>query len=196
MKSFLKQIKLVSLIDALVCIVVGLLMVFCTDFTRETLIYLFAGLFFVIGLVKIINYFVYGFEPFGFILGLVDFCIGIVFISNVQSILNSNIIGIIFGVILLIKSLFAIQESLDLRRMGAKLWWLDTILSTIIFAFAISVICNPNADRIMFELVGITLMIDGIFNLVDIFIVSAKVKKTKKSLKDIFKIEDDNVIDI
>ncbi len=196
MKSFFKQIKLMSLLDSLVGIVFGLLMIFCTDFTKETIAYLFVALFFVIGFVKIVNYFLYGFEPFGFVLGIVDICLGIIFFANIDAILASNVMGIIFGFILLIKSIFSIQESLDLRRLGSKWWWIDTILSVVVLAFSISVICNPQADRIMFTLLGISIAIDGILNLIDIFVVSAKIKKTRKSLKDMLKVEDDNIIDI
>ncbi len=194
--EFLKKLKTTSLVYALLGIVLGMLMIFCPDVTKETFAYLFAGLILVVGIIKVANYFLYGVEPFGFVVGVATICLGIIFMACINSILSSNIIGIIFGVILIIKSIFSIQESFDLRRLGAKNWWLDAILSCIVLAFAISVVCSAEADRIMFELLGITLVIDGIMNMVDVFVVSAKVKKTRKSIKDMLKVDDDNIIDI
>ena len=116
---------------------------------------------------------------------------------NVNVISASNILGVILGLILLVKSLLSVQESFDLRRFGARWWWIDTVLSLLMLAFAIVVICNPAADKIMFTWLGITVIVGGVLDLIDIFVVSAKVKKTKKSLKDMFTIEnDDNIIDI
>lgn len=197
MKEFFKKLKWVSLLEAVLGIVFGILMICYTDFTVKTFIYLFAGLLMVIGIVRIVNYFLYGFEPFGFVIGIVNISLGSVFMASADIIATSNILGVLFGIVLIIKSLISVQESLDLRRLGSRWWWIDTLLSVLMLAFAIVVVCNPQADKIMFTWLGITLIIGGILDLIDIFVVSVKVKKTKKTLKDIFTIEDDsNIIDI
>jgi len=72
MKEFFKRIKIVSLLDATLAVVFGFLMIFCTDFTKETIVALFASLILVVGVVRVVNYFLYGIEPFGFIFGLAD----------------------------------------------------------------------------------------------------------------------------
>lgn len=197
MKEFFKHLKWMSLLDAVASIALGFFMIFCTDATVKTLIFIFAGLLLVVGVVKIVNYFMYGIEPFGFVSGVVSTVLGLVFMLNVNAISASNILGVILGLILLVKSLLSVQESFDLRRFGARWWWIDTVLSLLMLAFAIVVICNPAADKIMFTWLGITVIVGGVLDLIDIFVVSAKVKKTKKSLKDMFTIEnDDNIIDI
>ncbi len=191
MKEFFKRIKVVSLLDATLAVVFGFLMIFCTDFTKETIVALFASLILVLGVVRVVNYFLYGIEPFGFIFGLADVVMGVVLFVNMHAIASSNVLGLIFGIILLLKSLFDIQESFDLRRMGAKWWFVDTIMATLVFGFALSVVCNPGTERVLFTLLGVTLILDGILNIVDIFVVSAKVKKTTKTIKDMFKIDTD-----
>ncbi len=197
MKEFFKHLKWMSLLNAIAGIGLGLFMIFCTDLTIKALIYIFAGLLLVVGVIKIINYFLYGIEPFGFIYGIVGVVLGLVFMINANAIASSNILGVILGLILLVKSLLSVQESFDLRRIGAKWWWIDTILSILMLAFAIVVICNPAADKIMFTWLGITVVVGGVLDLIDVFVVSAKVKKTKKTIKDMFtKENDDNIIDI
>ncbi len=193
MKKFFKEVKVLSLLDSLLAVVFGVLMICCTDFTKETIVYLFASLLLVIGVVKVINYFLYGLEPFGFIFGIADVAMSIVFFANAQSIVNSNIIGVVFGVVLIVKSLFEMQQSFDLRRLGSKYWWLDTIMAGCVLAFAISVVANPANEVVLFILLGAALIIDGIMGFVDTLVVSAKVKKTRKTLEDLFKIDDTTI---
>ncbi len=193
MKKFFKEVKVLSLLDSLLAVVFGVLMICCTDFTKETIVYLFASLLLVIGVVKVINYFLYGLEPFGFIFGIADVAMSIVFFANAQSIVNSNIIGVVFGVVLIVKSLFEMQQSFDLRRMGSNYWWLDTIMAGCVLAFAISVVANPANEVVLFILLGAALIIDGIMGFVDTLVVSAKVKKTRKTLEDLFKIDDTTI---
>lgn len=193
MKKFFKEVKVLSLLDSLLAVVFGVLMICCTDFTKETIVYLFASLLLVIGVVKVINYFLYGLEPFGFIFGIADVAMSIVFFANAQSIVNSNIIGVVFGVVLIVKSLFEMQQSFDLRRMGSNYWWLDTIMAGCVLAFAISVVANPANEVVLFVLLGAALIIDGIMGFVDTLVVSAKVKKTRKTLEDLFKRDDTTI---
>ena len=193
MKKFFKEVKVLSLLDSLLAVVFGVLMICCTDFTKETIVYLFASLLLVIGVVKVINYFLYGLEPFGFIFGIADVAMSIVFFANAQSIVNSNIIGVVFGVVLIVKSLFEMQQSFDLRRLGSNYWWLDTIMAGCVLAFAISVVANPANEVVLFILLGAALIIDGIMGFVDTLVVSAKVKKTRKTLEDLFKRDDTTI---
>lgn len=196
MKELFKRVKLVSLLDGVMAIIFGLLMILCTDFTKETIVYLFAGLFVVVGVVKMVNYFLYGIEPFGFVLGIADVVLSIVLFSSANAIVESNVLGVLLGIVLLLKSLFAIQESFDLRRMGARLWWIDTILACVVFGFAISVVCNPASENVLFVLLGTTLVLDGLLNIVDVFVVSARVRKTTKTLKEMFKVDDNTTIEM
>lgn len=196
MREFFKQIKTLSLLEAVFSIVFGGLMIGCQTFTKATIVYLFASLFVVIGIVRAINYFLYGIEPFGLIFGVTDIALGITIMSSANAIVSSNAIGIIFGIILMLKSLFAIQESFDLRRIGSKYWWLDALMALLVFGFSISVICNPASERVLFILLGVALILDGVMEIIDVFVVSAKVKKTKKTISDWLKKDDDNVIDI
>ena len=196
MREFFKQIKMLSLLEAVLSIVFGGLMIGCPTFTKATIVYLFASLFVVVGIVRAINYFLYGIEPFGLIFGVTDIALGITIMSSANAIVSSNAIGIIFGILLMLKSLFAIQESFDLRRIGSKYWWLDALMAFLVLGFSISVICNPASERILFILLGVALILDGVMEIIDVFVVSAKVKKTKKTISDWLKKDDDNVIDI
>lgn len=186
MKKFIKNMRVWSLLDALFCIVFGVLLLTFQDFTKLAIIYTFASLIMVMGFVKIFNYFGYGIDPFGFVTGLVNIAISIVVFANAEWILNLNIFSFFFGIIFLVKSLFSVGWSLDCLKLGAKFWWLDLIFSLLAFCLGILILVNPASEQILFVLIGVTLIINGISSLIDTIIVSSKVKKVKKSIKSLF----------
>lgn len=186
MSNYFKQIKIASLVEALCAIIFGILFIACPDFTKQTIIYFFSILLIVMGLSQIFNYFGYGIEPLGFIKGIVNITLGIVFFANTNVLVDANIFAFVFGVIYVVKGLFSMQWSFDCRRLGAKYWWLDTILSLLVFVLGIILIVNPATENILMIVLGITIILEGILQLVDTIVVSSKIKKVKKSLKSLF----------
>ena len=184
--SFLKKVKAWSFIDVLVNLVLGILFIVSPNFTKLTIIYLFASMLMVVGLVKCINYFTYGIEPFGFINGIINITLSVVFFANANVILNANLFGFLFGVIFICKSLFSLEWSFDCRRLGAKYWWVDTISSLVVLALGITLICLPQTEDILFIFLGITLICQALATLIDTIVVSAKIKKARKSFKSLF----------
>ena len=97
--NYFKQIKIASLLEAICAIVFGVLFIACPDFTKQTIMYFFSILLIVMGLSQIFNYFGYGIEPLGFIKGVVNMALGIVFFANSQMVSDANIFAFVFGVI-------------------------------------------------------------------------------------------------
>ncbi len=192
MNNFFKQIKAFSLLEALVAIVFGILFIACPGFTKLTIIYLFASLLLVVGIVQFINYFCYGIEPFGFVKGVCNIALGIIFFTIAEKLSDANIFGAVFGIMFVVKGLFSMEWSFTAKRLGAKYWWLDTIFSILVFALGIVVLCNPATETIIFAILGITLIIEAIMQIVDTLVVSAKLKKARKTLKSIFYDETNN----
>lgn len=186
MKEFFKKIKAWSLISSLANIVIGILFVACPNFTKSTIVYIFAGLLVLGGIIKCINYFRYGIEPFGFMIGSIGIVVGLVLMGSANSLAYSGIFGLIYGLIFMAKGLFAVQTSFDSKRLGAKYWWADTILASMLFAFGITLVSIPATENVLFIILGIAIIIDGLCDLIDTILVTVKVKKTKKSIKDMF----------
>lgn len=184
--NYFKQIKIASLLEAICAIVFGVLFIACPDFTKQTIIYFFSILLIVMGLSQIFNYFGYGIEPLGFIKGVVNMALGIVFFANSQMLSDANIFAFVFGVIYVVKGLFSIQWSFDCRRLGSRYWWLDTLLALLVFAMGIVLLVNPATESILMAILGITIILEGVYQFVDTIVVSSKIKKVKKSLKSLF----------
>ncbi len=184
--SFLKKVKAWSFIEVLFNLILGILFIVSPNFTKLTIIYLFASMLMLVGIIKCCNYFTYGIEPFGFINGLINIALSVLFFANANVILNANIFGFLFGVIFVCKGLFSIEWSFNCRRLGAKYWWIDTLTSLVVFGLGITLICLPQTENIIFIVLGVTLICQAISTLIDTIVVSSKIKKARKTLKDIF----------
>lgn len=195
MKSFLKKVKACSFIEALVSIVFGILFIACPDFTKSTICYLFASLIVVMGLMKCTNYFIYGIEPFGFVHGVIDIALGTLIFSIIPTLVEGGIFGLIFGVIFIVNSLFNIQWAFDCRRVGVKNWWIIFTLALIILGFGIALVCYRSVEKVLIIILGVCMIVQGIYDLIDAIVISAKVKKVKKSLKQLFTILPENYND-
>lgn len=188
MKTFLKKVKAWTFIEALVSIVFGILFIVCPDFTKSTICYLFASLIVVMGLIKCANYFTYGIEPFGFIHGIVDIALGTIIFSTVPTLVEGGIFGFVFGAIFVVKSLFSIEWAFDCRRVGVKNWWLILMLALVILGCGIALVCYRSAETVLVIILGSCLIVQGIYDLIDAIVISAKVKKAKKTMKQLFSI--------
>ncbi len=186
MREFLKNIKVWSFLEAAFCIVFGIMLIAFQDFTKLAIIYTFGGLIMLMGFVKICNYFGYGIEPFGFVGGLIDISLSIIIFVNANLINNMNLFSLFFGIIFIVKSIFSIQWSMDCLKMGAKYWWLDLLFSLLIFALGVLVLASPVSETVLLILIGVMLILDGIYSIVDTIVVSKKIKKFRKSFKSLF----------
>ena len=70
------------------------------------------------------------------------------------------------GILILIDGVFKIQTALDARRFGLSKWWLILIWAIAAGAAGLVLLARPvEATKLIMQLVGINLMIDGGLNL-------------------------------
>ena len=50
----------------------------------------------------------------------------------------------------------------------------------------IVLLVNPATESILMVILGITIILEGVYQFVDTIVVSSKIKKVKKSLKSLF----------
>ncbi len=151
-----RKLKIASLVKSILYIVFGICLLVIPSVTKMTVCYLFGGIVLAGGLLSIVNYFIYGYEPFGFIKGAVEILFGILFLA-----------------------------ALDYRRFGVSTWWLDLIFSVLMTAFGIVLIVNPfRAEGALIVFLAISAMADGITSLVTLYFVSNRVKKMKKAIAE------------
>lgn len=91
--------------------------------------------------------------------------------------------------------MFNIQWAFDCRRVGVKNWWIIFIFALIILGFGIALVCYRSVEQVLVIILGVCMITQGIYDLIDAIVISTKVKKVKKSLKQFFTISPVESID-
>lgn len=102
------------------------------------------------------------------------------------------IIGI--GILIALEGLQGLTNSINLKNSNVKNWWIDFICGFITFCLGLVVVILFNtstASSIVSILLGVTLLVYSIENLVLILVLHREIKKIKKSESDTTNSDDD-----
>lgn len=120
--------------------------------------------------------------PFGILLII----LGIIMLIHPGNL--ASFICVVFGLSVLISSLFNIQTALDAKKFGINQWWLIFALSVIAAVWGLILVFRPSeAADVMAVLLGITLLFESAVN---ICTVVASVKIVKNQHPDVYVEED------
>lgn len=114
-------------------------------------------------------------------IGIIGILLGIYILLNPKFI--ASIIPLISGLVIIVNSINSIKQAVEFRKMNYKNWWYNLIASFLLFVTGCILIINPfGAVEMFIRILGIILIIDGIYN---IFIIKACLKKERKIVKSI-----------
>ena len=185
MKEKFKNFKLTSAIFSVFCIIFGILLIIFPEITKLTLLYVFGAGIIILGIIEIVNYFIYGYELFGFWFGIFDFIFGLLLISSVRILTELNILAFLFGTVFIFSALIKIQRSLNYKKFGAKNWWVETIFGAIFLLLGMIIIINPFSETVLNIFLGSCIIINGIMDLITLIMVTNKLKQIRHKLKDL-----------
>ncbi len=187
--NLFKKAKTTSIVLALLYIAFGIFLICAPNSAVALICYLLGALIIISGICETVNYFIYGYQPFGFVSGLLEIMFGIVIAVVTPVIVSSAVFPVVIGLVFLIKSILLMQDSFDYRRAGIKTWWLDLAFAIVMLAFGIILLINPfggNASKTLFLFIGISMIFSGISTLASTLFISSKAKKIRKSFKEAF----------
>ncbi len=123
----------------------------------------------VFGIVKIIGYFSKDLFRLAFqydlAFGVLLIALGIIVLANPEHLLS--FFCIVIGIAVLCDGLFKIQIAIDSKPFGIKTWWVILALAVIAVAAGILLIIHPaEAARVLTVFLGISVLADGILNLI------------------------------
>lgn len=138
------------------------------------------GVMVVYGIIKLIGYFTKDMYElafqFDFAIGIISALLGCLLLFQWEHIMK--LFPTFVGVLILIDGVFKIQTSLDARRFGLKKWWLILVLAMAAGAAGFVLLVKPiEATKLIMQLIGLNLMIDGVLNL---WVVFYTVKEWKR----------------
>lgn len=170
--------------------VLGIVLIAWPTFSVNALGVICGILLILFGGVKLVGYFskdlyrlAFQYDmPFGILLII----LGIIMLIHPGNL--ASFICVVFGLSVLISSLFNIQTALDAKKFGINQWWLIFALSVIAAVWGLILFFRPSeAADVMAVLLGITLLFESAVN---ICTVVTSVKIVKNQHPDVYVEED------
>lgn len=186
MVDFLKGLKMNYTISAVLCVLLGLVLLIWPGTTTQIVCMTLGIVLLAYGIIQIVIYLFNRERTIisqgMMLLGIVFAVIGIWIILKPEMIIMA--VPIIVGVLIVIHGLHNVVQAIALQKDGYDKWWLAFIFALLTVIFGGVLIYNPfEAVELVVRLIGIFLIYDGIS---DIWILSRvfKVKREKERIID------------
>lgn len=122
------------------------------------------------------------------VIGVVGAATGAYVLLNMDSM--REVIPFALGIVALLGAIVKVQNAFDLKRIKAARWYVMLIWALVLFVFGAVLIANPFdelSDKVIGIFVGLSLLLDGLGNLVSIFWIRIQLRGLKKvSAKEVF----------
>ena len=175
MEKFLKKAGWTSIITSLVLAFIGMVMIYNPQTTMQFISTVLGVFFIVIGVIKLINYFVAKGNSSIFsndiALGIISILIGLVVIVYSSTI--ENLFRIMIGIWIIYSGFTRLTLSFKLKNINEKVWAFVLILSILMVIGGIYVTFYPGALMIT---VGIILLVYAVMDLIESFIFMRNIK--------------------
>ncbi|MCM1125729.1 MAG: DUF308 domain-containing protein [Lachnospiraceae bacterium] len=193
MGDFLKGLKVNYTASALMCVVIGLVLLIWPGTTTQIVCMLLGAVLLLYGAVQVILYLISrekNIVSHGMmLLGIVVAVIGIWILVKPEMIIMA--VPVIVGILIAIHGLHNIVQSISLKKDGYEGWWIACLMGVLTAVLGGVLIYNPfKVVDMVVRFIGIFLVYDG---LSDMWIISRlfKVKKEKDRIIDVEAVEVD-----
>ena len=181
MNSILRQQRRSSIAAAVVTILLGLFLAFWPGQSVSFLCMLLGAAIALTGVIYFVGWLARrkAGVPALFVLpGVVLFALGAWLMTSPASVVQ--LVQYIFGAVLIFHGIVDLQGALALMGQGYSRWWVDLLLAVLTLALGVLVVVNPfGTFAALMTLVGLSLVFDGITDLVIIWRLS-------RAFKDIY----------
>lgn len=176
------------LISILLC-VLGSALIAVPDFSASLLCRIGGLLLILFGLIKIVGYCSKDLYRLAFqydlAFGILLIALGAILTFRAEAMLH--VIWIFLGIFILADALLKIQIAIDSKAFGIRQWWLILAVAIVTGIVGFLLILRPSeSTRIIMTLLGISLLSEGIMNLVTIL---TAVKIIRRKLPDVIDAE-------
>lgn len=186
MTDFLKGLKANYTVSALLCILLGLVLLIWPGTTTQIVCMALGIVLLAYGIIQIAIYLFNRERTLVsqgmMLLGIIFAVIGAFILLKPEMIIMA--VPIIVGVLIVIHGVHNIVQAIALQRDGYVRWWLALVFGLLTVAFGGVLIYNPfEAVELVIRLIGIFLIYDGVS---DLWILSRvfKIKRNKERIID------------
>lgn len=182
MKEKWKQFRIWAIVISICMLVLGVLTLIWPKISAVAVCYILGIMCIGAGVYEIVRYFELGFVGLLFqhdlVLGIFSILAGVLLI--IHPIGAAAFLPIVAGIYIVMGSIFDIQISVEMRRMGIKNWMPSLILGIVGAVFAFFLILNPfDGVTALMIYVGVSLIIGSIQSIYTVHCISRAVKVYK-----------------
>lgn len=165
MKETLKRIKADIVASALLCVVLGVVLLIWPAETIGIFCKVLAIGLAIMGVIDIVSYFLNkSIHPFAGVLGLIVLLVGIWVFIRPESVVS--LIPIVIGVILCAHGIQDMKLAAETKGNSYEKWWSLLIIAVISLVFGVLCIVNAfGMVKLALQFIGIALIYDGISDL-------------------------------
>ena len=180
-RGYFKALKWRSLIIAFSAILLGLLFILTPQTSADVICYVAGILLLASGIAAVISYLASGrlFGSYALVSGIVLLVCGVFCLLRPEII--QGLLTVLFGVFLVIDGMMTLQDGVDCARAKLTGWWVPALLGAVTIALG-CVVLFGKFDSIML-LAGISLIVDGVFDLIVTFAFSKRIRTAREKLR-------------
>lgn len=179
-----KEFKTGFLVTSICYLVLGIVLLVYPAFSQRMLCYALGAITVIYGVVHVVTYFARtDFEEIyrlDFATGVVMTIIGVYIIAQPAKVMT--LLHIILGCAILLDSLIKLQNAIDLKRLGSRIWWSVLALSLITGALGLVLLLSTSyAMFTLTQFIGLCLVVDGCVNVWSFLFLSINLSKLRKT---------------
>lgn len=175
LKRILKNTGWSAIVESIVFIVLGIILTFKPEETVKIISGILGAIFIIIGIYKVIRYFVRkeneNFYNYDLVYGLTAIIIGIVVMVYLSII--GSILRVAIGTWIVYTSFIRINSAIHMKRIGSKICFFSLILAFFIFACGLYMILNSGA---IIRTIGIAMIVYSTIDIIENLIFIKNVK--------------------
>lgn len=177
-KKFFTKLKWEKLVTAIVAIVLGIVFVADPNGSGDAVCKVAGVAMIVLAAAMLIRYFTSKqLFPENLIFSAVLLLLGIFFIAKSGVVMT--VLGLFFGIFLVIDGASKIRDGIDAAKAKIQGWWIWFLLALLTIVLGVLVMFGES----VMTLLGVSLIVDGVSDIVTTLWLSAGVRKVKKEIE-------------
>lgn len=192
-KAFFRKIKLDGILAAIALVAVGVLFLLFPENSVKIICYAIGIIFIILGVIELALFFLGGLRTTDnrLVIGAAFLCVGI--LCLVRRDIVQETIALICGVILILDALFKLQQAIARlkRKMQSGIAYL--IVSVVYFIHGIVILVSPFAGRSLGIFIGISLVIEGVCDILLFALLSTKERREKNAVKPVHEVQEESI---
>lgn len=177
-KKFFTKLKWEKLVTAIVAIVLGIVFVADPNGSGNAVCKVAGVAMIVLAAAMLIRYFTSAqLFPENLIFSAVLLLLGIFFIAKSGVVMT--VLGLFFGIFLVIDGASKVRDGIDAAKAKMQGWWIWFILALLTIVLGVLVMFGES----VMTLLGVSLIVDGVSDIVTTLWLSAGVRKVKKEIE-------------